>query len=131
MLCYLTAGTNDLEAAGRFYDHVLEPLGIVRAMADAVEIGYRSASAPAVGRRNRFYILKPYDKRPATFGNGVTIAFEAPDRAAVDRFHARAMAAGGTDEGKPGLRPFHAHFYAAYVRDLDGNKIAAICEQPE
>jgi hypothetical protein len=49
----------------------------------------------------------------------------------VDAFHAAALAAGGVDEGAPGLRPFHANFYAAYVRDPDGNKLSAVCETPE
>ncbi|PII39677.1 hypothetical protein T190_01930, partial [Sinorhizobium meliloti CCBAU 01290] len=48
-----------------------------------------------------------------------------------DTFHAAALAGGGTDEGAPGLRPFHANFYAAYVRDPDGNKLSAVCERPE
>ncbi len=52
-------------------------------------------------------------------------------RADVDAFHAAALAAGGVDEGAPGLRPFHANFYAAYVRDPDGNKLSAVCETPE
>jgi predicted lactoylglutathione lyase len=59
------------------------------------------------------------------------VALEATTRAAVDAFHAAALASGGIDEGAPGLRSYHAHFYAAYVRDLDGNKISAVCESPE
>jgi len=59
------------------------------------------------------------------------VALVAKSREDVDRFHAAALAAGGNDEGKPGLRPYHAHFYAAYIRDPDGNKIAAVCERPE
>jgi predicted lactoylglutathione lyase len=59
------------------------------------------------------------------------VALAAESRADVDAFYAAAIAAGGVDEGKPGLRPFHASFYAAYVRDLDGNKLSAVCERPE
>ncbi len=76
-------------------------------------------------------MTKPFDGNAATFGNGSMTAIEAPSRAAVDAFHRAALAHGGSDEGAPGLRPFHAHFYAAYVRDPDGNKLSAVCERPE
>jgi predicted lactoylglutathione lyase len=59
------------------------------------------------------------------------VALAAETRADVDAFHAAAIAAGAVDEGKPGLRSYHAHFYAAYVCDLDGNKLSAVCENPE
>ena len=65
-------------------------------------------------------------------GNGVTVAFEAPDRASVDRFHAAGLAQGGTDEGAPGLRPhYHPDYYGAYLRDPDGNKLCCVCHRPE
>jgi catechol 2,3-dioxygenase-like lactoylglutathione lyase family enzyme len=70
----------------------------------------------------------PFDERPATVGNGSMPALIAPSRAAVDAFHAAGLAHGGTDEGAPGLRPYHAHFYACYLRDPDGNKLSAVCE---
>jgi len=61
----------------------------------------------------------------------VTVAFDAGSRAAVDAFHAAALAAGGTDMGAPGLRShYHPNYYGAYVRDLDGNKICAVCHHP-
>jgi predicted lactoylglutathione lyase len=60
------------------------------------------------------------------------IAFIAPNRHAVDLFYSNALKHGGKDEGKPGLRPqYHAHYYAAYVRDPDGNKLQAVCHDPE
>ncbi len=68
------------------------------------------------------------DGAPATPGNGTMVSFLASSRAAVDAFHAAALAHGGTDEGAPGLRPqYGAQFYAAYVRDPDGNKLNAVC----
>ena len=64
----------------------------------------------------------------ASAGNGVTVAFTVPSRAAVDAFHAAALANGGTDEGPPGLRThYHPDYYGAYVRDPEGNKICAVC----
>jgi catechol 2,3-dioxygenase-like lactoylglutathione lyase family enzyme len=75
--------------------------------------------------------MRPIDGRPAAVGNGGTVAFEAPDRLAADTVHATALAAGGRDEGGPGLRPhYHADFYAAYVRDPDGHKICCVCHRP-
>jgi catechol 2,3-dioxygenase-like lactoylglutathione lyase family enzyme len=127
MLLYVTIGTNDLAAAGRFYDTALLPLGFERRKEDAVEIGYAAPS----DSRCRLWIVTPYDRRPATIGNGSMLALEAESRAAVDAFYQAALAAGGTEEGPPGLRPFHANFYAAYVRDPDGNKLSAVCEKPE
>lgn len=59
------------------------------------------------------------------------IAFRAPDRAAVDAFYAAAMAAGGRDNGPPGLRPqYHPHYYGAYVLDPEGNNVEAVCHEP-
>jgi predicted lactoylglutathione lyase len=73
-------------------------------------------------------VVRPYDKGQASPGSGVTVAFNANSRAAVDAFHAAALAAGGTDMGAPGLRThYHPNYYGAYVRDLDGNKICAVC----
>ncbi|EGD01533.1 putative enzyme protein [Burkholderia sp. TJI49] len=67
---------------------------------------------------------------PATVGNGVTVSFQAPSRAAIDAFHRTALAAGAVDAGAAGPRNWAPHAYAAYVRDLDGNKLAAYCFQP-
>lgn len=127
MLLYATVGTNDLARAGRFYDALLPFLGYRRQKEAPGEIGYGADDDV----RCRFWVVEPFNREPAAFGNGVTIALVAPTRAAVDAFHAAALAQGGTDEGAPGLRPFHASFYAAFIRDHDGNKLAAVCEKPE
>ena len=76
-------------------------------------------------------MLKPANGQPATFANGATISFVAPSRSAVAEFHKAALAAGGKDEGPVGPRSWHPSAYAAYVRDLDGNKLAAYCFKPE
>jgi catechol 2,3-dioxygenase-like lactoylglutathione lyase family enzyme len=74
-----------------------------------------------------FSIETPVEGLPATAGNGVHIAFQAPDRETVRRFYSSALANGGADEGAPGIREnYNANYYAAFVRDLDGNKIEAV-----
>jgi catechol 2,3-dioxygenase-like lactoylglutathione lyase family enzyme len=112
-------GTNDLEKARGFYDDTLGALGVGRLMAmdDRAVWG---DGAP------EFMVIKPIDGGSASHANGGTIGFLAADQDAVDRFHAAALAKGGTCEGKPGLRPLIPGLYAAYVRDPDGNKICAI-----
>lgn len=127
MFTYITVGINDLPRAIRFYDAVLATLGIERRVTVEAEAGYGLPDDV----RCRFWITHPFDGEPASVGNGSMPAFEAPSRAAVDAFHAAALATGGTDEGPPGLRHFHPNFYACYVRDPDGNKLSALCERPE
>jgi catechol 2,3-dioxygenase-like lactoylglutathione lyase family enzyme len=74
------------------------------------------------------WVCRPYDGAAATPGNGTMVALRAPSWDAVQRFHAAALAHGGSAEGAPTLRPqCNADFYAAYVRDPDGNKLAAVC----
>jgi catechol 2,3-dioxygenase-like lactoylglutathione lyase family enzyme len=133
MLLYITLGTNNLARAQDFYDAVLAPLNMARSVASATEIGYGRVPAPPEGTRQRFfYVTTPFLPAPATWGNGTMVAFDAPSRAAVDAFHRAALAHGGSNEGAPGLRPYHADFYACYVRDPDGNKLSAVCEiKPE
>lgn len=124
MILYITLGTNDVAAATRFYDAVMPCLGLERRFQDDDEVGYGEPE-PA---RIRLWVTKPYDGQPATVGNGSMTALIAPSRAAVDAFHGAGLAAGGTDEGAPGLRPYAPHFYACYLRDPDGNKLSAVCE---
>lgn len=112
-------GTNDLDRAKRFYDAALAPLGSRQQGAFGDNGTMYGADGP------EFIITKPGNGEPATFANGGTLGFLAPDRAAVDAFHQAALANGGTDEGAPGPRAFTDTAYAAYVRDPDGNKITA------
>ncbi len=126
---YITLGTNDLVRSRRFYDPVLETLGLVCSVADDNEIGYGPVDVKPGERARCFYLTKPYLKYPATWGNGTLIAFAASSRKQVDTFHAAAIAHGGTDDGLPGLRLYHANFYSCYVRDPDGNKLSAVCER--
>lgn len=121
---YLTLGTNDLARAARFYDAALAPLGLVRRAIEETEVGYGLPS----DRRARLWVTLPFDGKPATVGNGSMPALVAPSQDAVRAFHAAALDHGGRDEGTPGLRPYGTAFYAAYVRDPDGNKLSAVHE---
>jgi catechol 2,3-dioxygenase-like lactoylglutathione lyase family enzyme len=121
---YLTLGTNDLARAARFYDAALTPLGLIRRATEPTEVGYGLPE----DSRTRLWITLPFDGKPATTGNGTMPALSAPSQEAVRDFHAAALANGGTDEGAPGLRPYGPAFFAAYVRDPDGNKLSAVHE---
>jgi catechol 2,3-dioxygenase-like lactoylglutathione lyase family enzyme len=126
---HITVGTSQMNRAMRFYDAVLAPLGMKRRRTFKIAISY--ASDDFSGVNEPFWVVRPYDRKDATPGNGVTVAFEAPTREAVDGFHAAALAAGATDEGPPGIREhYHPSYYGAYVRDLDGNKLCVVCHKP-
>jgi catechol 2,3-dioxygenase-like lactoylglutathione lyase family enzyme len=132
MLSYVYCGTNDLQNATTFYDAVLEPLGMRRCVTNDAEWDRISAGWGVYeddGRRElAFWIGTPFDRQPAAAGNGNMVAFSASSWKAVDAFHAAALANGGVSEGAPGLRlQYGKDFYAAYVRDPDGNKVAAVC----
>jgi catechol 2,3-dioxygenase-like lactoylglutathione lyase family enzyme len=129
MFSYVSLGTNDLARAMRFFDAVLAPLGHQRV--EDYDPEDRSAAWGLDDPGPHLWVTQPFDGQPATVGNGTMVSFLAPDRAAVNAFHAAALAHGGTDEGPPGLRPqYGPNFYAAYVRDPDGNKLNAVCYQP-
>ena len=125
---HVTVGTNDIGRARSFYDAVMATLGFAATYSDDEAVGYGTGP----DGESAFWILPPFDGRTATFGNGTHVAFNAKSRADVDAFHTAALAKGGTDEGAPGLRPhYHEHYYGAYVRDPDGNKLQAVCHTPE
>ena len=117
MLAYTTLGTHDLARAADFYDAVLAELGAKRFMEEPDYYVSWGNSEQGAG----LGITYPFNKEAATVGNGTMVALGAARREQVDRVHARAMELGGTDEGAPGLR--WPGFYAAYFRDLDGNKL--------
>jgi catechol 2,3-dioxygenase-like lactoylglutathione lyase family enzyme len=121
MIGYALVGSRDLEKARPFFDAVFGELGYGRLL-DHGEMTYWGAGfmSGTIG------VCRPFDRAPATAGNGVMLALPAASRAQVDAVHARALAMGGADEGKPGVRGGEgaAAFYAAYFRDLDGNKFS-------
>jgi len=118
MLQAVSVGTDDLERSIEFYDAILATLGMVRLMQNEDEAGYGKPDDVTV-----FYVNLPYDKNPATFGNGVQISFAAKDTETVDRFHAKVLELGGRDEGAPGERNYKPGYYGAYCRDTYGNKL--------
>ena len=121
MIAYSTVGVNDMARSIAFYDAVFAPLGGVRDVTSDTWTGYTRA-----GDRAKFFLTRPFNRAQATGGNGAMLAFLAEDRAAVDTFHAEALRTGGADEGPPGVREgMNPVFYAAYVRDPEGNKLCA------
>ena len=120
MLTLTRFGARDLPAARQFYDALAEILGAQRIIERDNVIGYKGASGVT------FLIGTPREGE-ASFGNGTQVVFDAPSQAAVDKAHATALAMGGKCEGAPGLRgPAEMNRYAAYFRDLDGNKIMVL-----
>jgi catechol 2,3-dioxygenase-like lactoylglutathione lyase family enzyme len=124
MLDHLSLPVAYFDRATAFYDAVLAPLGYTRLMASPGAVGYGRDQKPA------FWVTTPHGV-PAELPSGFHLAFQAPDRTAVDRFHAAALALGAVDDGQPGVRPhYHSNYYAAYVRDPDGYRIEAVCQLP-
>ena len=120
MIGYVTLGTNKFDEAARFYDDLFAVLGAARIIESDRFIAWGTGmTSPAVS------IAKPYDGNPATVGNGVMVALAMDSPEKVDALHAKALELGGSDEGAPG--PRGEQFYAAYFRDLDGNKLNAFC----
>ena len=120
MIHHVSVGTNDVGRARAFYDPLMALLGY-RSLRDhphSLDYGVTDVV---------FSVETPVDGRPASAGNGVHVCFEAADRSAVREFHRLALELGGVDEGFPGTRPsYDAHYYGAFVRDPDGNKIEAV-----
>lgn len=118
MIGYVTVGTNDFARATRFYDELLAEVGGKRIMDfDGFIVWNNSRTGAGLA------LTKPYDGKAATVGNGVMVALAAPSKEKVDALYKKALALGGKDEGAPG--PRSETFYAAYFRDLDGNKLNA------
>lgn len=129
MFSHIMVGVTDFERALAFYKPVLDALGIQFRFQDDTRpwAGWQSAPDP----RPLFLIGRPHDKKAHQPGNGQMVAFLAASRRQVDAVHALALASGGTCEGPPGLRPqYHAHYYGAYFRDPDGNKLCVACHEP-
>jgi len=130
MISHVHVGVDDFERAFAFYSVVLPVLGLELKFKEP-EAGWAGWMTPGVARP-LFLVGRPFDRAPASPGNGQMIALMASDRATVDRCYATALARGGQSEGAPGLRPhYHANYYGAYFRDPAGNKLCVCCHQPE
>lgn len=130
MISHVTLGTNDLARAAEFYEPVMAALGYPRVPFERSDpfIMWRRPGDD----RPLVALARPFNRAPHAPGNGQMLALLAPDRQSVDIAHACALTAGGSDEGAPSLRPhYHAHYYGAYFRDLDGNKICIVCHEPD
>ncbi len=122
MIGYITLGTDNLAAAGAYYDELLALLGARRVMADERMLGWGKTPGETM-----FSVILPYDGAAASVGNGSMTALDAGDPATVELVYAKALELGGTDEGHPHDRGSSMGFYGGYFRDLDGNKLVAYC----
>ncbi len=130
MFSHVTIGTNDFDRAFAFYSSIAPALGLA--------LNFREDDRPWAGwtrpgsRWPQFVVTVPIDGKPSSAGNGAMTAFLATSRRQVDAAYEAALDAGATSEGAPGLRPeYHDHYYGAYFRDPDGNKICVACHTAE
>ena len=114
---YVTLGTNDLDAAARFYEQLLESIGVKRQREIPNHIVYFGDESDT-----ELAVIIPADGKPATPGNGMMVALRIDSQEKIRELHALAIELGGTDEGAPGPRGTGT-FWGAYFRDLDGNKL--------
>ncbi len=129
MFSHVFMGVSDFDRALAFYRPVMAALGLQERFCEPERpwAGWHAEG----GQRPLFVIARPFEGVQAP-GNGQMVAFAARSRNQVDDVHQLATSLGGADEGAPGLRPdYHAHYYGAYFRDPDGNKLCVACHQPE
>jgi catechol 2,3-dioxygenase-like lactoylglutathione lyase family enzyme len=120
MIDHISIEVRDLKASARFYEALLAPLGMKRVREWPTSVGFGKTYP-------EFWINERAKLKPLGEDNGAHIALRAPDTKAVDAFHAAALAAGAHSDGAPGMRhEYSPHYYAAFVRDWDGNRIEAV-----
>ena len=120
MIGYVCVGTNDLQRGAKYYDELFAAMGAKRVMDFGTFIVWGTSKTRAM-----FALTVPYNKQPATVGNGTMVAFGVKDTAQVDAPYKKAMELGSKDEGPPGDRG--DNYYGAYFRDPDGNKLNFHC----
>jgi catechol 2,3-dioxygenase-like lactoylglutathione lyase family enzyme len=128
MIDHLGIQVRDYEASRAFYAAALQPLGIAPMMTVSKEESGAASDFTGFGAAGKpfFWIAQ------GRVGEGVHLCFQAESRRAVDAFYAAAIAAGARDNGKPGLRPhYHPNYYGAFVIDLNGINLEAVCHKPE
>jgi len=130
MFSHVVVSVQDFGRSFAFYQPIMAVLGH--------ELRFSDKSGPWAGwhseggTRPFFVICTPYNGEPHHPGNGQMVAFQASSRAAVNGAFQLALAHGGVSEGEPGMRlHYHPHYFGAYFRDPDGNKICVVCHQPE
>ena len=128
MLDHVGFAVADAESSKRFYEQALAPLGLSLVMSVSPEQNRSGGTAHGFGTEdNPFFWIGDNER----VGEGTHVAFKVDDRALVDAFHEAAVAAGGRDNGAPGLRPhYHPNYYAAFVFDPDGINVEAVCHRP-
>ncbi|MBI5333953.1 MAG: VOC family protein [Burkholderiales bacterium] len=129
MFSHVFIGISDFDRALAFYRPLMAALGLAERFCDPDRpwAGWQSSPGP----RPLLLIGRPFNGQPHAPGNGQMVALLAASRQQVDEAHAVALAHGGRCEGPPGLRPhYHPHYYGAYFRDPDGNKLALACHSP-
>jgi catechol 2,3-dioxygenase-like lactoylglutathione lyase family enzyme len=123
MIDHISIGVRDLDASTRFYDAVLAPLGYVKMHEREKTVGWGKSDKT---HAELWINLRPGMKKVSE-DSGVHICLRTRDTKSIDEFHAAALKAGGSSDGAPGLRPEYSKaYYAAFVRDLDGNKIETV-----
>jgi catechol 2,3-dioxygenase-like lactoylglutathione lyase family enzyme len=121
VLDHVILNVKDVKKSRDFYARALAPLG------HAVIMEMETGAGFGIGGKPEFWVAR---RDPS--GTAVHVAFRSSDRESVNAFHAAALAAGGRDNGAPGLRShYHANYYAAFVLDPDGNNIEAVCHDPQ
>jgi len=127
MLDHVSIGVKNLKKAQVFYDAALKPLGYKRVWEIDAGSGYGQNA-----REPRFWIAETEKGKTARTSPGAHVAFVATNRARVRAFYEAALAAGGKDNGAPGLRPqYHPNYYGAFVTDPDGHHVEAVCHLPK
>jgi catechol 2,3-dioxygenase-like lactoylglutathione lyase family enzyme len=120
MIDHISIAVRDLKASTRFYEALLKPLGMTPVREGPTGVGFGKTYP-------EFWINARAQHTPLAEDCGAHIALRAPDTQAVDAFHAAAVAAGAHSDGAPGMRhEYSPHYYAAFVRDWDGNRIEAV-----
>jgi catechol 2,3-dioxygenase-like lactoylglutathione lyase family enzyme len=119
MIDHVSIGVRDLAAAAAFYEAVLNTLGHAKLVVRETTVGF--------GKNYAEFWLNARSGLLLAENSGAHVCLRAASTEAVDAFHAAALAAGGTSDGGPGKRPeYNASYYAAFVRDPDGNRIEAV-----
>jgi catechol 2,3-dioxygenase-like lactoylglutathione lyase family enzyme len=138
MIDHMTFRVGDIRRSKAFYAAALAPLGYAPRFEEHIDgvnvvgFGQRDASQPGGVKIDTWLIDGPPPRAGHAVTTGCHLAWLAPTRAAVDAFHAAALAAGGADNGPPGLRPhYHPDYYGAFVIDPDGNNVEAVCHRPD